>query len=157
MLKIIRIVFYLVLFFFILDIFNLFQTKLSIFKTLIYYSVFLFSIPLLVMEFKAKQGIAEPILRKAIPVVTIIGLVYLNPLKILFHTQSWKTQEVNLINKNNKNHKVEIQSKDLGALGYSKRNAETYYITDYFFFVLSEEYDDRNFIGTDWKRIDSKK
>ena len=116
MLKIIRIVFYLVLFFFILDIFNYFQTKLSFFKTLIYYSVFLFPIPLLVMEFKAKQGIAEPILRKAIPVVTIIGLVYLNPLKILFHAQPWRTQSVELINKNSKNHKVEFQKKDIGAL-----------------------------------------
>ncbi|WP_299108294.1 hypothetical protein [uncultured Winogradskyella sp.] len=109
------------------------------------------------MEFKAKQGIAEPILRKAIPVVTIIGLVYLNPLKILFHAQPWRTQSVELINKNSKNHKVEFQKKDIGALGYAKRNAEVYYITKHFYFVLSEDYDDRNFIGTNWKRIDSKK
>ena len=43
--------------------------------------------------------------------------------------------------------------KDIGALGYAKRNAEVYYLTEFFYFVLSENYDERNFIGTDWIRI----
>jgi hypothetical protein len=78
----------------------------------------------------------------------------LNPLKIIFHTQTWKTQTVELINENSGNHKVEFQMKDIGALGYAKRNAEVYYLSKYFYFVVEENYDDRNFIGTDWKRID---
>jgi hypothetical protein len=139
-----------------LDVFDLFQTKIEILKALIYYGVFALPIPLLIMEFKANRNLREPILRKGIPILTIIGLIYLNPIKILFHTQTWKTQTIELVNKNSKYNKVEFQMKDIGALGYAKRNAEVYYITKYFYFVLSENYDERNFIGTDWKRIDKK-
>ncbi|MDY2588512.1 hypothetical protein SNF14_14305 [Winogradskyella aquimaris] len=154
MLKIIRITFYIVLSLFLLDIFDLFQTKIGFLKSIIYYGILILPIPLLIMEFKANRNLSEPILRKGIPILTIIGLIYLNPLKILFLTQTWKTQTVELINENSGNHKVELQMKDIGALGYAKRNAEVYYLTKYFYFVLSENYDDRNFIGTDWKRID---
>jgi hypothetical protein len=156
MLKIIRITFYVILLLFLLDIFDLFQTKLIFFKAFVNYGVLFLPILVLILEFKAKN-IAEPILRKAIPILTIVGLIYLNPLKVLFHIQPWRTQSVELINKNSKNHKVEFQKKDMGALGYAKRNAEVYYITKHFYFVLSEDYDDRNFIGTKWKIIDSKK
>jgi hypothetical protein len=137
-----------------LDIFDLFQTKVGFLKAFIYYGVFILAIPLLVMEFKANRNLSEPILRIGIPILTILGLIYLNPLKILFQTQTWKTQTVELINENSGNHKVEFQMKDIGALGYVKRNAEVYYLTKYFYFVLSENYDERNFIGTDWIRID---
>ncbi|WP_209309730.1 hypothetical protein [Tamlana crocina] len=106
------------------------------------------------MEFKANRNLSEPILRKSIPILTIIGLIYLNPLKTLFNVATWKTQTVELINENKGNHKVEFKMKDIGALGYAKRNAEVYYLTEYFYFVLSENYDERNFIGIDWKRID---
>lgn len=110
--------------------------------------------PLLILEFKVSQNLSEPILRKVIPILTIIGLIYLNPLKISFHTATWKTQTVELINKNYANHKVESQMKDIGTLGYAKRNAEIFYLTKYFYIVLAENYDERNFIGTDWDRID---
>lgn len=155
MLKIIRVFFYIILLFFIGDVFDLFQSKISSFKSFIYFSVLLLPIPLLIMELRAKCS--EPVLRNTIPILTIIGLLYVNPLKILFHSQPWETQKVILVNENYDNHKVEMQSKDIGALGYVKRNSEVYYITQYFYIVLSEDYDDRNFIGTNWKRIDSKK
>ena len=156
MLKSIRITFYIFLILFLLDVFDLFQTKIGFLKALIYYGVFALPIPLLIMEFKTNRNLSEPILRKGIPILTIIGLIYLNPIKILFHTQTWKTQTIELVNKNSKYNKVEFQMKDIGALGYAKRNAEVYYVTKYFYFVLSENYDERNFIGTDWKRIDKK-
>jgi len=154
MLKIIRISFYIVLTIFLLDIFDLFQTKIGFLKAIIYYGILILPIPLLIMEFKANRNLSEPILRKVIPILTIIGLIYLNPIKLILNTQTWKTQTVELINENSRNHKVEFQMKDIGALGYTKRNSEVYYLTKYFYLVLSENYDERNFIGTDWKRID---
>ncbi|TBN06885.1 hypothetical protein EYD45_03105 [Hyunsoonleella flava] len=75
-------------------------------------------------------------------------------MKILLNTATWKTQTIELINENYKNHRVEFQMKDIGALGYAKRNAEIYYLTDYFYFVLAETHDERNFLGIKWKRID---
>ncbi|WP_299098210.1 hypothetical protein [uncultured Winogradskyella sp.] len=155
MLKITRVIFYVILFFFIGDVFDLFQSKLIFFKSFIYYSILLLPIPMLIMELKA--NCSEPILRNAIPTITLVGLLYLNPLKILCHSEPWKTKQVILINENYENHKVEIQSKDNGDLKKTKRNTEVYYLSQYFYVVLSEDYDDRNFIGTNWKGIDSKK
>jgi hypothetical protein len=154
MLKLTRITFYIILLLFLLDVFDLFQTKIGVVKAIIYFAAVILPIPLLIMEFKSNWVLSEPILRKGIPILTIIGLIYLNPLKLIFHTQTWKTQTVDLINKKNGNHKVEFQMKDIGALGYAKRIAEVYYLSNYFYVVLSENYDNRNFTGTDWKRID---
>lgn len=140
--------------FFLLDIFDFFQTKIGFLKALIYFGVLNLPIPLIILEFKANRNLSEPILRKAIPILTITGLIYLNPLKIFFHTATWKTQTIVMVNENIGYHKVEFQMKDIGALGYTKRNAKVYYLTKYFYLVLSENYDERNFIETDWKRID---
>ena len=107
------------------------------------------------MEFKSNHNLKEPILRKGIPILTIIGILYLSPMKILFNTATWKTQTVELINENYKDHKVEFQIKDVGALGYAKRNAEVYYLTDYFCVVLAEKWDERNFLGIKWKLVDN--
>lgn len=154
MLKVIRITFYIVLSLFLLDIFDLFQTKIEFVKAIIYYGILALPIPLLLMEFKADRKLSEPILRKGIPLLTLIGILYLNPLKLVYDNQTWKTQTVELINENYSNHKVELQMKDLGALGYLKRNAEVYYLTDYFYLVWAKEHDERNFLGHDWKRVD---
>jgi hypothetical protein len=154
MLKIIRITFYIILLLFLLDRFDIFQTKIELLKTLLYFGVLFLPIPLIIMEFKVNRDLAEPILRKGIPILTIIWLIYLNPLKVLFHISTWKTQTIELVDQKRVNHKVEFQMKSLGGLGYAKRNAEVYYLTDYFYIIFEEEYDDRNFLGYSWKRID---
>lgn len=153
MLKIIRITFYLLLFLFLLDIFNVFQTKIDFFKGLIYYGVFILPIPILILEFKINASFVESFLSKGIPIVTIIGLIYLNPLIIIFNTAVWKTQTVILVNENRTNHKVEFQMKDLGALGYAKRTSEVLYFSKYFYSVLAKKYDDRNFSSHQWKKV----
>ena len=142
---------------FLLDIFELFQTKIGFLKALIYYGILILPIPLLIIEFKANRNLTKPILRKGIPILTFIGLIYLSPLKILFNVATWKTQTVKLINESNRNHKIEFQMKDVGALGYEKRNAEVYYLTDFFYVVLTEKYEERNLLRTKWKRIDENK
>ncbi len=78
-------------------------------------------------------------------------------MKLLFNTATWKTQTVRLINENHTNHKVEFQMKDVGALGYVKRNAEVYYLTDYFYVVLAEKWGERNFLGIKWKLVNHNK
>lgn len=91
---------------FLLDIFDLFQTKIGFLKAAIYYGILTLPIPLLIMEFKANRNLSEPIIRKSIPILTIIGLIYLNPLKILFNVATWKTQTGELINENKGNIKL---------------------------------------------------
>lgn len=153
MLKIIRIIFYSILILFLLDICDVFQTKIGFLKTLIYCGVLILPIPLLIMEFKTNRSLNESIVRKGLPMLTIIGLLYLNPLKVILNTTTWKTQTVELVNEKMTNHKVEFQMKDLGALGYAKRTAEVVYLSKYFYFVCAKKYDDRNFLGHQWKRV----
>lgn len=136
-----------------MDIFDVFQTKIGFIKAFTYYGVLILPIPLLLMEFKTNRSLSEPILRKGILMLTIIGLLFLNPLKIIFNTSTWKTQTVALVNEKMTNHKVEFQMKDLGAFGYAKRTAEVIYFSEHFYIVWAEKYDDRNFSGHKWKRV----
>lgn len=152
--RILRILFYVVASFFFLDTKELFQTKIGIFKEFIYYGVLVLPVPLLILEFKVNPKLSESILKKVIPTLVIIGLIYLNPYKILFNTGTWKTQVVAQISRDNANHRVELQMKDIGALGYAERKVEVIYFTDFFYFVASENYDFRNFLGTNWNQVD---
>jgi hypothetical protein len=110
-------------------------------------------IALLITEYIKNKKLNNSILRKVIPLVSIVLIIYLNPLKILLNIGIWKTQTVELIDKNSEKHKVEFQMKDIGALGYAKRNAEVYYLTGFFYIVLNEKYHDRKSNGTDWKKV----
>lgn len=150
-LKIIRILFYLMLLLFLLDSFDLFQTKIGLLKMIIYYGILLMPIPILLIDFQFNRNITKRIVHKVIPILTIIWLVYLKPTKILFHSQPWKTQIVKCIDKKSKNHKMEFQTKDIGALGYAKRNVEVYYFSKYFYIILSKNQDDQNCNESNWK------
>lgn len=153
MLKLIRITFYSMLFLYLLDIFDLFQTKIGFLKIVICCGMLLLPIPLLILEFKANRSLTGSILRKGIPILTIIGLLYLNPIILFFNAATWKTQTVKLINENRTSHKVEFQMKDIGAFGYSKRTCEVQYFSKYFYFVVTRQYDDKNISGHKWKKV----
>lgn len=152
MLKLIRITFYSILFLFLLDIFELFQTKIGFLKIVMYYGVLLLPIPLLMLELKANRNLTRSILRKGIPILTITGLLYLNPLRIILNAATWKTQTIRLIDENRTGHKVEFQMKDLGALGYSKRTCEVQYFSKYFYLIIARQFDDKNISGHKWKK-----
>jgi hypothetical protein len=137
--KIIQGTFYIVLFLFLLDIFNLFQTKIRVLKALLYFGVMLLPIVVLILEFKANRSLTKGFFRKITPLFVIIGILFLNPIRLLFHMQPWKTQTVKQIINNNRNHKIESQLKDIGALGYAKRTVEVYDITPYFYVILSKQ------------------
>ena len=154
MLKLIRVTFYSILVMFLLDIFDVFQTKIGFIKALTYYGVLILPIPLLLMEFKTNLSFSKSILRKGIPMLAIIGLLFLNPLRIIFNTSAWKTQTVALVNGKMTNHKVEFQMKDIGTFGYAKRKAEVIYFSEHFYIVWAKKYDERNFSGHQWKRVD---
>jgi phosphoglycerol transferase MdoB-like AlkP superfamily enzyme len=154
MLKLIRIVFYTILFLFVLDIINVFQTKIDFLKLLIYYGVAVLPILLLVMEFRKNRNSFRYVFWSVIPILTIVSVVYLNPYKLLFNIEPWKTQTVKFINENDSNRQVEFQMKDIGALGYGRRDVEIYYLTSYFYIVLNNEYDEQKYIGNKWTGVD---
>ena len=154
MLNKLRITFYLILLLFLVDVFEIFQTKVGILKALIYCGVLLMPIPLLVMEFKRSLKWTEAFLRKGIPILVMVLLAYLDPLKVILNMGAWKTQTILLVDKNWNNHKVEFQLKDIGAFGYSKRTVEVVYYSKYFYVAKSSNYETKNNLGTEWIKVD---
>jgi hypothetical protein len=154
MLKLIRIVFYAILLLFVLDIINVFQTKIAFLKMLIYCGIVILPILLLIMEFRNNQNLIKHIFWSTIPILTIVSMVYLNPYNLLFSVEPWRTQTIRFINKDNSNIQVEFQMKDVGALGYAKRDVEVYYLTNYFYIILNDEYHEQKYIGNKWKQVD---
>jgi hypothetical protein len=154
MLKLIRIVFYAILLLFVLDIINVFQTKIAFLKMLIYCGIVILPILLLIMEFRNNQNLIKHIFWSTIPILTIVSMVYLNPYNLLFSVEPWRRQTIRFINKDNSNIQVEFQMKDVGALGYAKRDVEVYYLTNYFYIILNDEYHEQKYIGNKWKQVD---
>jgi hypothetical protein len=138
MLKTIRITFYIILSFFLLDIFDIFQTKIGFLKAILHFGVMLLPLLLLFLEIRANRSLIKAVFRKIIPILVIIGIVYINPLALLFSIRPWKTQTVERLINENKNHKIETQIKDVGAFGHAKRKVEVYDITPYFYIILSK-------------------
>lgn len=153
MLKITRILFYCILVLFLLDIYDIIQTKIDFFKVIIYYGILILPISLLVIEIYLNRSFRKHIIIKTILICTIIGLLYINPLNIIYNISTWKTQTVEYVDKNWMNHKVEIQMKDMGAFGYANRKVEIVYLSNYFYFICTKKFDDHNFTKYKWKML----
>lgn len=76
-----------------------------------------------------------------LPILTIIGILIIGPMKIIFSSGSWKTQTVLYQNGHLDFKKVEFQIQDVGALGYNKRTVEVIYLTNFFMIVNPVEID----------------
>jgi hypothetical protein len=69
----------------------------------------------------------------------------------LFHLSSWKTQEVLYRSRSHKDHRIEFQMRDIGALGYRRRIVE---VKPFLFFDLPSEIDTAGINKKDWYRVD---
>ncbi len=74
-----------------------------------------------------------------LPVIALIGILIIGPMRILFSSGSWKTQTILYQNGHLTFKKVEFQMQDVGALGYNKRTVEVIYLTDLFMIVSPVE------------------
>ena len=68
-------------------------------------------------------------------IITLLGIMLIEPMKIMFSSGSWKTQTVLYQNRHLTFKKVKFQMQDVGALGYNKRTVEVIYLTDLFMIV----------------------
>lgn len=79
-------------------------------------------------------------------------LIYKNSLRLLFASSPYVTQTILYQDVNNSSHKIEFQMRDIGALGYDRRDVEVYYITNAFMIVYPVPSDVlKNKV---WKRVD---
>ncbi len=70
----------------------------------------------------------------------------------LFHLSSWKTQEILYRSRTHKNHRIELQMRDIGAFGYHRRIVE---VKPFLFFDLPSEIDTAGINKKkNWYRVD---
>ena len=84
----------------------------------------------------------------------LIGILIIGPKRIMFASESWKTQTILYQNGHLIFKKVEFQMQDLGALGYNKRTVEVLYLTDLFMIVSPVEEDIDNRV--EWVKVDEE-
>ncbi|MBD0255670.1 MAG: hypothetical protein ICV83_08115 [Cytophagales bacterium] len=82
--------------------------------------------------------------------VLVTFLIVLNP-GIIFHLSTWKTQEVCYRSRREKDHRIEFQMKDIGALGYKQRIVE---VKPFLWFNIISETDTSALDKQDWDRVD---
>ena len=75
-------------------------------------------------------------------------------MKIMFSSESWKTQTILYQNGHLPFKKVEFQMQDLGALGHNKRTVEVIYLTDLFMIVSPVKKDIDNRV--EWVKVDEE-
>ena len=81
------------------------------------------------------------IIGSILPVLSLIAILIIGPSKIAFSSSAWKTEKILYQNGHLNFKKVELQSQDIGALGYNKRTVEVIYLTDLFMIISPVEKD----------------
>ena len=89
-----------------------------------------------------------------LPILTLIGILIIGPLKIAFSSSAWKTQKIIYENGLLNFKRVELQMQDIGAFGYNKRTVEVIYLTDLFMIVspVKKNIDKR----VEWIKVDKE-
>lgn len=137
---------------FLLDAFNILEIKSQVVKSTVY-GIFLFGTPVILLcnlifckEKKNKLiGISASLL--SLLVIIIVG-----PQKIMMNYTSWKTQIILYEHNHLRFKKIELQKKDIGALGYASRTVETTYLTP--LFMITKEIATEPVSQPEWRRVD---
>ncbi len=148
--RLVTILLTLILVLFLLDITSLFEIKNEWLKKGIYYTILLSPLILIWILFTVKTILAKG-LSALIPMVAIVLMLFLNPMRILFLSSPWETYKIIYENKYSDFKKVEFQMQDIGALGYNKRTVEVTYVTKMFMIVSPVEKDIDN--SEEWVKI----
>ncbi|WP_196890171.1 hypothetical protein [Aureivirga sp. CE67] len=147
---ILSVIYLLIVSLFFLDIYFDFEMKNELLKKSIYYGFLFISPTILISNLFLIKKMNLKILSLILSVLPIIIIIKIGFLKILFLSESWKTQMILYENSEDNSVRVEYQLKDLGALGYRKRTVEVNYYSHYFMKV--KPYNKEN--TKNWKRVD---
>jgi len=133
--KVLNILYVLIAILFVLDSLTKFEIKNQFLKSFVYMGL-LIGAPLILIGnlfiFKRKY---QKLLALFFPVMTIIFILIVGPLKILFSSSAWDTQTILYQNRNLSFNRIEYQMQDVGSFGYNCRTVEVLYITRFFMIV----------------------
>ena len=157
MTNLIRIVFYLLMLFFAFDVLFIFHTKIQEIKSALYFGALLLPIPILIMELILSKNWNFNSSKKVFPLISIFWIIYINPFWVYHSTKVWETVEVQLIDEDKPNHKVEFQERNSPEYFYSNRRTEVYYLSENFYLIFSENFDENNIVRNryNWKKVGS--
>jgi hypothetical protein len=129
---ILNILYGLTLVFFLLDSLTSFDIKSQSIKSFVYIGCLIGTPLTLMWNFLVIKPKTIRIIGTAFPIVMLLLILIIGPMKILFSSGAWQTQTI-LYQHGHLNFKtVEFQMQDLGALGYNKRTVEVFYLTPCF-------------------------
>lgn len=149
---IINLIYFLISLLFYLDLLTSFDIKEEHLKLFVYYSVFILIPFILFCNFKYIQFIHFKIITSLLPIISLILLLILTPIKIMFLSSSWKTQTIIYKHGHLNFKKIELQIQDKGALGYNKRIVEVLYLTKYF--MITKPVDENIEKNVEWFKVD---
>jgi len=96
----------------------------------------------------------KKVLGLTLPILTLILIFILGPLKIVFAAGAWQTQTVEYQNRHLSFNRVEFQMQDIGTLGYHRRTVQVLYLTPLFMITSSVPQDiDKD---SDWIKVDKE-
>ncbi len=137
-----------------LDGLTSFEIKCQTIKSFTYFGIMILTPLTLIWSLWSFKTRKWRIISSSLPILTIVGILIIGPLKIALSSSAWRTQKVIYQNGHLKFKKVEFQMQDVGALGYNKRTVEVIYLTDLFMLVSPVEKDiyDR----VEWVKVDKE-
>ncbi len=137
-----------------LDGITSFEIKSQVIKSFTYFGVLILTPLTLIWNLWNSKKSSWKIIKSVLPIMTLIGILAIGPIKIIFSSGSWKTQKVIYQNGHLNFKKVEFQMQDIGALGYNKRTVEVTYLTDLFMIVRPVRKDINECV--EWVKIDKE-
>ncbi len=121
---------------------------------MVYFGILILTPVTLIWNLWRLKNKKQKIIASILPLLTLIGILIIGPLKIAFSSSAWKTQKIIYQNGHLKFKRIEFQMQDIGAFGYNKRTVEVIYLTDLFMIVKPVEKDiDKR---VEWIKIDKE-
>ena len=137
---------------FVLDRLTGFEIKNQSIKSFTYFGILILTPLTLIWNLLTFKTRKKKIFSVAIPILILIGILIVGPMKIAFSSSAWRTQKILYQNGHLTFNKVEFQMQDVGALGYNKRTVEVIYLTD--LFMIVEPVDKDIYKRVEWVKVD---
>ncbi len=138
--------------FFLLDSLTPLEIKSQFLKSFAYLGLII-GAPIVIiwnlLYIKPKQ---KKITSLILPTLTLIIIIVLGPLKILFSSGAWHTQNILYRNWHSNFAKIEYQMQDAGTFGYNRRTVQVSYLTK--FFMIVGEVPDNIEKSVEWIKVD---
>lgn len=144
--------FVLIVILFVLDATTSFEIKDQTIKSITYLGGLVVAPLTLIWNLLAMKSAKRKILAAILPVMALLGILIIGPLKIVFSSSAWHTQTILYQNGHLSFKKIEFQMQDVGASGYNQRTVEVTYLTHMFMIVEPVEIDLEQKV--EWVKVD---